>query len=205
MTLRPPDSVGFCLDTLPRPAECYVGEDGTVFDPSLHFLHPAVAEGLDYWQRKRGDARFPARRDIDPLEIPSLLRHVLLLERVPTAAAPGYGWRFRLVGTSVAILYGEHTGKLMEEAMKARIARRNRGVVEEAVKRNAPMRAIGRTRFYGPEWLVGEALVAPLSSDGEVIDMIFSVVVTWSEDAPPEGVRAAWQRQKAAFTSQKNH
>ena len=192
MTEAPPDGPRFRLNLLPRPKGAYTGDDGTVFDPTLGFLHPVVADGLAYWESKRRGRRFPARADIDPLEIPRLLPHVLLMERVPTRAAPGYGWRYRLVGTGVATLYGEHTGKLMEDALKPHVARRNRGVIEEAVSRAAPMRAIGRTRFMGHEWLLGEALVAPLSADGETIDMILSVVVTWAEQQPPAPVRDAW-------------
>ena len=201
MSVGASDEVRYRLEAVPRPADAYVGEDGTVFDPSLQFLHPTLAEALAYWDGKRGAAAFPGRRDIDPLEIPHLLRHVLLMERVPVAPAPGYSWRYRLIGTTVAALYGEHTGKLIEDALNSRVARRNRGVIEESVKRHAPMRAIGRTRFYAADWLIGEALVAPLSSDGALIDMIFSVVVTWAEGKTPDEVRRNWQHQKAALTA----
>lgn len=190
-----PEGVRFRLDSVPWPDGAYKGDDGTLFDPSLRFLHPALLEALEYWESKRAGAVFPIRGAIDPLEIPSLLRHVLLFDRVEHEAAPGYTWRFRLVGTTVAALYGEHTGKLIEDALAPPIAKRNRGVMEEAVKRHAPMRAIGRTRYVSSQWLVGEALVAPLSTDGQLIDMLLSVVVTWSEDKPPEEVKRNWLAQ----------
>lgn len=198
MTAEAPEGVRYRLDAVPRPADAYLGKDGTLFDPSLQFLHPALAEALAYWQSKRDGAAFPTRGAIDPLEIPHLLRHVLLFDRAPSEQPPGYTWRYRLVGTTVAALYGEHTGKLIEEALRSPVLERNRGVMEEAVKRHAPMRAIGRTRFVSRQWLIGEALIAPLSTDGELIDMLLSVVVTWAEDAPPEAVKRNWQAQKAA-------
>ncbi|MEQ9638722.1 MAG: PAS domain-containing protein [Alphaproteobacteria bacterium] len=200
MTADLPEGIRFRLDAVPRPDGAYEVDDGTLFDPSLRFLHPALAEALTYWSRKRGGAVFPTRADIDPLEIPALLRHVLLFDRVECAAPPGYTWRFRLVGTTVAALYGEHTGKVIEDALAPRFAARNRGVMEAAVERHAPMRAIGRTRYVSSQWLIGEALVAPLSSDGKRIDMLLSVVVTWAEDAPPREVRKNWQAQKSAGT-----
>lgn len=198
MTAEMPEQLHFRLAAVPRPPGSYSSDDGTVFDPSLQFLHPALSEGLAYWESKRGGKIFPARRDIDPAEIPHLLRHVLLFDRQPSDEPPGYTWRYRLVGTTVAALYGENTGKLMEQALPKPILQRNRGVMEEAVKRHAPMRAIGRTRYMSGQWLIGEALIAPLSNDGELIDMILSVVVTWAEDQPPEDVKHEWRRQKVA-------
>lgn len=199
MTADLPENIRYRLDAVPRPAGAYKGDDGTLFDPGLHFLHPALTAAHAYWDGKRGDAALPTRADIDPLEIPTLLRHVLLFDRVARDAPPGYTWRFRLVGTTVAALYGEHTGKLIEDALAPRIAARNRAVMEAAVERRAAMRAIGRTRYVSSQWLIGEALVAPLSSDGRLIDMLLSVVVTWSEDAPPDEVKRNWQAQRTGY------
>src|SRR5215467_5972175 len=51
----------------------------------------------DYWDAKRGDRLFPARRDLDPLEFGFALGHVVLVE----VTRPPLRFRFRLVGTEV--------------------------------------------------------------------------------------------------------
>jgi hypothetical protein len=188
------DAGQFTMETLPEPPGSYRMPDGVLFDPSLQFLHPATAEALAYWTRKRGDRRCPLRQDIDPAEIPKLLRHALLFDRVPSDDPRGYSWRYRLVGTSVAALYGETTGKRLDEGLPAVVLERNRAVMEEAVARVAPMRAVGRTHQIDQLRLLAEAFVAPLSSSGSAIDMIFAVVVTWLEKEPPQAVAAAWRQ-----------
>ncbi len=63
---------------------------------------PVVHAAFDYWRSKFGGERLPSRRDIDPVEIPRLLPHILLAEiwQEPFLV------RYRLAGTAVAELYG---------------------------------------------------------------------------------------------------
>jgi hypothetical protein len=56
---------------------------------------PAVLEDLhSYWQSRRGDRPFPARADIDPVDIPSLLEHLMLVD----VLYDPLDLRYRLVG-----------------------------------------------------------------------------------------------------------
>ncbi len=66
----------------------------------------------DYWSRKRGDRRMPARADIDPLEIKSVLPQVVLIDvqRQPL------DFRFRLAGTRSYDIFGfDLTGRSVRE------------------------------------------------------------------------------------------
>ncbi|WP_422366472.1 PAS domain-containing protein [Pelagibius sp.] len=47
-----------------------------------------------YWEARRGGNRFPARADIDPVDIPALLEHLLLVEVLEDPL----DFRYRLVG-----------------------------------------------------------------------------------------------------------
>jgi hypothetical protein len=49
-----------------------------------------------YWLAKRAGCRMPARRDLDPCDIPKLLPYVMIVEKVDDR------FRWRLVGTAVA-------------------------------------------------------------------------------------------------------
>jgi hypothetical protein len=49
----------------------------------------------EYWLGKRGERAMPARKDIDPTEIPALLPYLILADKV------GDKFRYRLVGTAI--------------------------------------------------------------------------------------------------------
>lgn len=65
-----------------------------------------------YWSSRIVDGRLPARRDIDATEIPRLLPNVFLLDVVP---GPPTRYRFRLVGTRITVVEGEHRGRYLDE------------------------------------------------------------------------------------------
>ena len=68
---------------------------------------PIVHAAHDYWRSKVKPDRLPSRQDIDPAEIPKLLRHVLLTE----IRAEPFQAHYRLAGTALAEIYGfDYTG-----------------------------------------------------------------------------------------------
>jgi len=61
-----------------------------------------------YWNTIRGDRRFPARRDYDPVDVPCLLPFTALIE----VCEQGRDFRYRLIGTAIdALNQGYHTGQ----------------------------------------------------------------------------------------------
>src|SRR5215831_9770505 len=65
-------------------------------------------EIYEYWLAKCGQRRMPSRPDIDPTQIPKLLKNVMLVDvlREPIR------FQYRLIGTSVVDATGENrTGK----------------------------------------------------------------------------------------------
>ena len=71
---------------------------------------PVVRAAFDYWRSKCEGDRLPSRRDIDPVEIPRLLPHILLTEiwQEPFLV------RYRLAGSALAELYGfDYTGSYL--------------------------------------------------------------------------------------------
>lgn len=64
-------------------------------ESGARFLH-------DYWLRKRGERRMPARADIDPLELKPVLGRLLLLD---VQRAP-LDFRYRLAGTKTYHIFG---------------------------------------------------------------------------------------------------
>src|SRR5438552_3975641 len=56
--------------------------------------NPIVRQGLDYWQRLRGDRPYPWRGEVHPRDLRALLRHVVLLRLVDNGA----DYEYRIVG-----------------------------------------------------------------------------------------------------------
>jgi hypothetical protein len=92
---------------------------------------PPLLRLFDYWETKRGQRPWPARRDIDPLDFHYVLGNVALLDvlRQP--------WRFRvrLFGDNLARRIGiEVTGRMLDEVplpqLRDHFAQRCREIVE---------------------------------------------------------------------------
>src|SRR6185312_534525 len=61
-----------------------------------------------YWLAKRGQRRMPSRWDIDPAEIPRLLRNLMLID----VSHDPIRFRYRLIGSNVVDATGEdRTGR----------------------------------------------------------------------------------------------
>lgn len=66
------------------------------------------ADLFRYWDRKRALRTMPARRDLDPIEIPELIPHLAIIDRIEGR------FRYRLVGTAISQEMGkELTGQLV--------------------------------------------------------------------------------------------
>jgi hypothetical protein len=142
------------------------GPDG---DPLA--MHPKLQRLFDYWQRLRGDRAMPARRDIDPTDIPSLLANVLVTEIVDPAGT----YRFRLAGTGIRDMAGvEVTGKRLDEILEPG------PYFDYLVSIHKDVAAAARPLFTRTAVTTREGtilrttgrLVMPLSSDGETVDAL---------------------------------
>jgi hypothetical protein len=137
------------------------------------------------WQQleaKRGERAMLSRADIDPGELKHVLSRVGLIE---VHREPVVRYRIRLAGTNWRNDLGfEATGmwldewphetqkRLLEESWGAAVDRR------QAVRTRRHAVVDGITLFY-------EAMIVPLSSDGEVVTMLVTVSAPWREDVIP--------------------
>ena len=138
--------------------------------------HPTLRLLFRYWDERRGGRSMPSRRDIDPLDIPKLLPHILLID----VSYDPLVFRFRLAGTEITGLFGEEiTGKTTEEIQNQRLGRLLRKSYEEVIRVRLPSAKTstyeGRNRY-----LRYTRLLLPLSADGEVIDMLLGALVPLS-------------------------
>jgi hypothetical protein len=136
--------------------------------------HDELKALLAYWQAKKGDRSAPARADLDPIEIPAIMPHLLLLDVEPRTRRV----RFRLMGTAVTSGLGRDlTGRYLDDLPLNRTQRtmleqykRVIDTVEPACSAWEYTREDGRhVRF--------ERLILPLSSDGATVDMLLAGIV----------------------------
>lgn len=134
---------------------------------------PILGKALAYWRRKRGDRMMPARRDVDPTEIPSLLPHLQLIE-----VCDGPRFRYRLVGTSIVEAFGQdYTGKFVDE----QFAGDRRRFIEEIYKtvcaERRPMFLRNKYTTARNVDMVASRLYLPLAADGEHVDIILGACI----------------------------
>lgn len=137
----------------------------------------------EYWDSRRQGRAMPARRDIDPIEIPfDLLPGIVLTEVLPEAP-----WlRYRLLGTAQVALRGrDPTGQpVAGNYMGAHL-----GVAGDDVMLNYRIVIEKKVPLYVHNPIIGalpdgssmrqapmradSTILMPLSSDGDSVDMVF--------------------------------
>ena len=143
--------------------------------PTVVFIdgprHPDLQALLDYWTAKRGARAMPARADIKPAEIKSLLPDVMIWSAIEP-------FTIRLVGDHIVNFVGaNNTGKPATDGMPADAATVMRTVIMHVIAAKAPRFRFGRA-FWLPrnDYRFFEAAYLPLSADGENVDMILGGV-----------------------------
>src|ERR1700678_1789391 len=85
-------------------------------DPGLAFSEAYHAPLLGIWQARPAGRKMPLRSQMTPRDLKDYLRHIILVQR--EEANPSR-YRWRLIGTSVTEIVGEHTGKLFDDSIPA--------------------------------------------------------------------------------------
>jgi hypothetical protein len=121
-----------------------------------------------YWDVKRAVRRMPARADIDPSEIRSLLPHFTLVEVVEGR------FRFRLVGTAVTDAFGrDPTGTFIGSNVTPLIfAVALISAYERVRETGDPIFTAGDYRAPSGLTHAVSRLLVPLADDGRTVNMI---------------------------------
>jgi len=146
------------------------------FDPAVR--EPSqLAFVREYWRTQRGAASMPRRRDIAPADMKAYLPHVLLADVLRS----GEDFRYRVVGSQLQRYFaGNPTGMLMSDALMAFGAEsvsRTIQVYRTVIERRAPLRIRGAGSIYSQNAKMFDALLTPLSDDGENANMVLGTFV----------------------------
>lgn len=154
------------------------GEKST---PPLPITDPRLQEALDYWRSKSAGRPMPRRSDIDPIDIPKLLPHVMLVEVLQSGR-----YRYRLIGTENTDAQGVHaTGRYLDEVLpgldyKTHVLR----LYDECVRSRRAL--YSECLFVSPRDRIPErhikVLFLPVSEDGVTVNLVFVIQVCFYMD-----------------------
>lgn len=130
---------------------------------------PILGEALSYWNRQRRNRAMPARRDIDPLDVPRLLPNLQLVE----VLEGGRRFRYRLVGTALVNAFGsEYTGKYLDELFSDERRQVAHHVFRTVCETRRPMFLRNSYGTRKNVQMVANRLYMPLSQDGRTVNLI---------------------------------
>jgi hypothetical protein len=143
-----------------------------------------IAEVRNYWAGKCSGDRLPSRADIRPSELKSWLPHVLLVDAVNDST----DFLYRLVGTRIARDFtASPTGRLMSEALQPfgdETVASTIATYRRVVTTRAPLRIRGSGAIYGQRSKFFDAVLMPLSDDGETVNRVFGgFFFEWDHDS----------------------
>jgi len=140
-------------------------------------ISPLGREFLAYWHSKRpppeAGGGFPTRADIAPEEILKLLPYIFMLDVLGEDGAQDF--RFRLVGTAIMDIEGEHTGQLLSGMFPDREAYR---VLWQQYQDAAAGKVWVRhetLRWQGRDHLHYEVILAPLQDEAGGVTMLIGI------------------------------
>ena len=147
----------------------FSGESNEAASPlRAQIRHPRLVRLYDHWEAKRGGRLMPSRADMDPVELPFVLGHLLLMDVI---GPKPWRFRYRLVGSHLTHRAGRDlTGRFVDELSEAdyrdSVLAWHGWVVENRVPRWGTTK-----RVIGSKWLEYELLTLPLAKKGGDVDM----------------------------------
>lgn len=140
------------------------------------FTDPRLEQAHLYWLGQAAGRAMPSRADIDPIHIPKLLPDVMLVERLDDGR-----YRYRLIGTENARAHGVNaTGRFLDEVLPGpEYSAHVLALYDECVETRRAL--YSECLFFSPARHDPErhtkVLFMPLSSDGDMVNMIFVIQV----------------------------
>jgi hypothetical protein len=155
-------------------------------DGALAFERPELRALLELWQSKAAGG-IPARTAFDMRALKPFASQIVILEREGEGDAGRY--RFRLFGSVLSQLFGEHTGRYLDEMVSANMLPGWLAVYDAVLETRQPLRIETYFRLPSENFLKGEILAAPMTDASGAERMILAATYVGPEDvvSPPFG------------------
>jgi hypothetical protein len=152
--------------------------------------HPLIRQFADYWQRKRGARRAPARCDIDPTELGSFLPHMFMLDVI----RPDMRFKVRLVGTDMerdSNIYNS-TGRFADEVVPPNAYAELQDEMEDVARHFVLRYKIADMAWQGRPYARYHRLMMPLSDDQSMVSIVLGIgYLIQAQDVPFTPLEAA--------------
>jgi hypothetical protein len=135
---------------------------------------PILGPALNYWTQKRGARSMPARRQIDPVELPpKLLPNLQIIEVIDGGAR----FRYRLVGTASVDAFGsDYTGRYPDEMFSDDRLNFIQSIYRAVYTTKTPLFSLNRYHTTKNVDLFAYRIYMPLSEDGIEVKYILGVL-----------------------------
>lgn len=129
---------------------------------------PGLSKLYAYWDGKRGGRRFPRRSDLDPVDIPSLLPGMFLVD----VRRDPFDLFFRLAGTVLAVCYGSDvTGSRLIDLNGSQTLELYRRAAD-TVRTAEPVLVSGLLQTPAEVYRRADHLLLPLGDRADRVDML---------------------------------
>jgi len=143
-------------------------ENAALFDG----LPAGLRATFDYWRSKRAGRKMPARADLDPSEIKTLLPSMMLVDVLYDVAGRA-DFVYRLAGTHEVEVRGENpVGKRVADAYFGPTLENVLGCYQSVVDRREPYLDNDYFLRDGDNYADEANIFLPLSNDGQRVNMI---------------------------------
>lgn len=150
-------------------------------DFELDFQFESTRKGHEYWRSKCADRAMPDRRDIDPVKLVGILKHLSLFD-LDIADGVLQGLRARLIGEEFGRVFGSLRNRDLPSLLGPIIFARWMDLADNVLARGMPLRATGQVIFADKKHLGVELMLAPLTDGGKepavimLVDHFYSYV-----------------------------
>lgn len=156
----------------------------------MELSQPLLLQLYAYWDDKRRHRRFPAREDIDPLDLKFILGNLILIDIEPVPLR----FRYRLFGSEIARRQGfDMTGKYNDQHPWPEFAARVREVYLEVIESSSPA-LVRRRGLIGDQAMDHQSLILPLGRDKVEMILVGVIFSPAAKDDPAAGPSGAYTR-----------
>ena len=144
-----------------------------VVDTGLGFNDKSLRAAVTLWQEKAAGRAMPARSDFSHEDLWPFMGNIALIDVEPAPLR----YRYRLIGTNIVSLVDrDMSGRYLDDVYAGEKYEYVVWSFDYIRTHKVPVRGTGNISHAEKGHLRVEVLDAPLSSDGETVDMIFKVV-----------------------------
>ena len=145
-------------------------------DPALDFEHSQLNEAVELWRQTAQGREMPRRRDMTARALKQFLPNLAIVDAVDNGGVCRF--RMRLMGTALAELLGDHTGRFIDEFVRSPFHERWCAIFSAAIAAGEPVRVFGRIEYRQLDYIAIEMMAAPIDGSPSAAKAVLIVAQT---------------------------